>query len=571
MKKMNTYKATIVLAAAGLMTFMAFGATYAATSSSDSSYQKAVKNPANWVEYNRGWRSWRYSPLSQINKADIAHLHVAWIHQTGDITNGLLSTPLVKNGVMYYVGADDNVFALNAATGVPIWHFQPDLKGIANASFYAHQIRNITLGHGFVYLGTLDGRVVAIDQKTGKKVWSTKYLVDLKTNRGSVFSSTPVLAGDYLVGGVTGGDQATRGRIFGINALTGKLEWTFYTTKKDPKSWPGDSWKVGGAAAWNVGSYNPKTDTIYIGVGNTAPDFFGNERNGNNLYAASLLALDPKDGHIKWYRQEVPHDLADQDSVYEAVVIDHGQGKNRHEYIVHLNKGGFVYVMRADSGKLFNVWPFAQNINWVKSINPKTGAMTGRVGDYPMNKVTVVCPQLFGVRTFTPGAYSPQTKLWYSNAMEACEELEPSSSAPTAGIAALYLGESKLKLIPPPGKPASARLQASDPFTGKVKWTVSYKSPALGAVLATAGGLVFNGLADGYVHAYDAETGKNLWKFNVGSGTHGGIVSYAVDGKQYISVASGQGSLAPGFLAGVWPDLGKATAGAAVITFTLSK
>ncbi|VFU08774.1 pyrroloquinoline quinone-dependent dehydrogenase [Methylocella tundrae] len=522
-------------------------------------------NPNDWPEYHRTWNAWRYSPLEQVNTKNVQKLHVAWIHQPGDITSGLLSTPLVADGVFYYVAANDNVFALNGATGETIWHYQPKLAPVASQSFYASQIRNISMGHGFVYLGTLDGRVVAIDQKTGKEAWSTQ-LTDLKKCYGCLFSSTPVLAGDVLVGGTTGGDQPIAGQIFGVDALTGKLLWTLKTTKDDPKSWPGDTGAVGGSTAWNVGTYDPTSDTVFIGVGNAAPDFYWNDRHGDNLYAATMLALDPKTGNIKWHRQEVPGDHYDYDAVYEALVVDEG----KRQLIVHLSKSGFVFVMDKADGKLANVWPLAQNYNWVKSIDPKTGELTGQVGDYPLGKETVVCPYLLGVRSWNPGAYNPKTKLWYTNAMEACETLIPAKQdVSKIGIAGLYLGVEKLEAVKPPDAPASARLDARDPITGKLKWSVPYSIPGLGGVLTTGGGLVFNGDPQGLVHAYDAENGKELWHFNVGSGVRAGIISYAVNGKQYIAVPAGWGSLAPGFMASAFPEVGKLQGGAAMVVFAL--
>ena len=523
-------------------------------------------DPNNWPEYHRTWNAWRYSPLTQVNRSNVKQLHVAWIHQAGDITSGLLSTPLVVDGVMYYVAPNNHVFALNAATGKEVWHYQPKLDPIANASFYAYQSRNISIGHGFVYLGTLDGRIVAVDQKTGKEAWSTQ-LTNLKTCYGCLFSSTPVLAGDVLVGGTTGGDQPIAGSIFGVDALSGKLLWTMRTTKEDPKSWPGDTGKVGGAAAWNVGTYDPTTDTVYIGVGNAAPDFYWNDRHGDNLYAATLLAMNPKTGSIKWYRQEIPGDHYDYDSVYEALVID----RDGHQDIVHLNKSGFVFVMNKENGKLENVWPLVKNYNFVKSIDPKTGELIGQMGDYPAGKETTVCPYLLGTRSWNPGAYNPSTKLWYTNAMEVCEVLVPDrQDVSKIGIAGLYLGVSKLEAVAPPNAPASARLDAVDPFTGQVKWTVPYAIPGLGGVLTTAGDLVFNGDADGIVHAYDATNGKDLWDFNVGSGIRAGIISYAVNGKQYIAVPSGWGSLAPGFMASAFPAVSGLHGGAAVVVFALN-
>jgi alcohol dehydrogenase (cytochrome c) len=519
---------------------------------------------ANWTQYHRTSNAWRYSPLDQVTTRNVKNLKPVWIHQPGDITSGLVSTPLVKDGVLYYVGPNNHVFALDGATGKPLWHYQPKLAAVASESFYASLGRSLTMGHGHIYLGTLDGRLVALDDKTGKEVWSTQ-LTDLKKCFGCLFSSSPVLAGDVLIGGTTGGDQAQRGKIYAVNAITGAKMWTFDTIRDDPASWPGDTGEVAGGGAWMPGTYDAASDTFFIGTSNAAPDFYGDGRKGDNLYTASLLALDPKTGKLKWHRQEIPHDTFDYDSTYEALLLK----KDGKDVVVHLNKSGFVFVMDKADGKLENVWPLSQTYNFVKTIDPKTGELIGR-REMPVGKETLLCPYLLGTRSYNAGAYNPKTKLWYTNAMEVCQNVIPARQETSGmGIASLYLGVDKLEAVPPPDRPAEGRLDARDPLTGKLKWSVKYPVPGLGSVLTTGGGLVFNGDPQGFVHAYDADTGAELWKFQTGSGIRGGIVSYAVNGKQYIAVPSGWGSLAPGFMASAFPAVKQLTGGAAMVVFAL--
>lgn len=343
-------------------------------------------DPNNWPEYHRTGHAWRYSPLSDINKSNVAKLEVAWIHQPGNITHGLQATPIVLDGVLYYVGAYNNVYAVNAATGKTVWHFQPKLDPVSNDVFYIAASRGVTVGRGKVFLGTLDGRFIALDQKSGKPVWETQ-LTNLKKEYGALFSSPPQLAGNVLYGGTTGGDQPIQGKIYAVDADTGKRLWTFNTIKDDPASWPGDTGKVGGGGAWLPGTYDAETDSIYIGTSNAAPDYFPNERKGDNLYTATLLALDPKTGNVKWHRQEVPNDAWDYDAPYEAVQLKH----NGKGVLVHLNKGGFVFVMDKTNGNLVNTWPLNDNINWVKNIDPKTGELIGRV-DPKMGERVTFCP-----------------------------------------------------------------------------------------------------------------------------------------------------------------------------------
>ncbi len=523
-------------------------------------------DPANWPQYHRSSNAWRFSPLTEINKDNVKKLKVAWIHQPGNITHGLQATPIVLDGVLYYISANNNVWAVDAATGKTLWHFEPKLDPISKQVFYAAASRGVTVGRGKVFVGTLDGRFMALDQKTGKELWSTQ-LSDLKTQHGALFSAPPQLAGDVLFGGTTGGDQPISGKIYAVNADTGKPVWTFEIIKDDQESWPGDSGKRGGGSAWMPGTYDAQSDTIFIGTSNAAPDFYGVDRVGDNKYTATLLAIDPKTGKLKWHRQEIPHDVWDFDSAYEALVVK----KDGKDVIVHLNKSGFVFVMDKADGKLENVWQFAENMNWAKGIDPKTGALIEPRRPQP-GKRELLCPNLLGARSWNHGAYNPGTGLWYSHAMEVCNEVVagPDDPASLKAISALSLGIDEIKLVPPPNsKDPYGRLDARDPLTGKLKWSIRYDLPPLSSVLTTAGGLVFTGDMEGHLFAYDADNGNQLWQFNAGSGARGGPVSYAVNGKQYIVIPTGLGSHAPGFLAGAFPQIKDLPGGAALIGFTL--
>lgn len=551
-------KGACAVGVAMLVGQMAFGA-HALAAGKGPGYD----DPNDWPQYHRSYNAWRFSPLTQINKSNVKKLKVAWIHQPGNITHGLQATPIEIDGVLYSISADNNVWAINAATGETIWHTAIKLDPVVKEVFYQAASRGVTVGRGKVFVGTLDGRMVALNQKTGKQEWSTQ-LTNPRTEYGALFSAPPQLAGDILFGGTTGGDQPITGKIYAVNADTGKPAWTFEIPKDDPKSWPGDSRKKAGSSAWMPGTYDPTTDTIYIGTSNAAPDYHADERKGDNLYSATLLALDPKTGNIKWYRQEVPHDSWDFDSTYEALLVPY-KGK---EALVHLNKGGYVYVMDKDSGKLINAWKYAENLNWNKGIDMATGKPIDPV--YPeVGKQKLFCPNLLGARSWNAGAYNPGTGLWYSMGMEVCNTVTGAKQEEGLPINGLSLGLSEITLVDPPGKKADGWLGAMDPITGKVKWKVRYELPPLSSVLTTAGGLVVMGDMTGVIHIYDDENGKELWHFNAGSGVRGGPISYSVNGKQYIVVPTGLGSHAPGFLAGAFPQIKSLPGGAATIAFTL--
>lgn len=522
-----------------------------------------MEDPNDWPQYHRTYNAWRFSPLDQINRENVKRLKVAWIHQPGDITHGIQATPIVIDGIIYYVSAFNTVHAVEGATGRQLWKYKAKLDAAVPQTVFPAWSRGVAVGHGRVYLGTLDGRGVALDQKTGQELWSVQ-LTPFKGCQGCNFTSPPVIAGDMLTFGATGGDLVSSGKIYGVNAATGGLVWAFDTIKNDPKSWPGDSGTHGGGGAWLPGIYDPTSDSVFYGTGNAAP-WAGEDREGDNLYTGSVISLDPKTGTLKWYRQEVPHDTWDYDSAYETLLVN----KDGRDLIVHLNKGGFVFVMDKRDGKLENVWRFSRNINWVDDIDPKTGELIGR-HDHVMGEAMTQCPASSGGRQWNPGAYSPRTKLWYVNAFEVCMTWTPTRvDAAKLPLAQAYTSIKDVKRVPPPGGSVSARFDARDPFTGEVKWSIDYALPAYAGVLATAGDLVFNEDAEGIVRAHDAGTGKELWSFRTGSGARGGIVSYAVDGRQYVLVPSGFGGYASLFGSQWFPDMAKINGGAALIAFTL--
>jgi len=518
----------------------------------------------DWPEYHRTYRGWRYSPLEQINATNVNKLKVAWIHQPGDIAQGLQATPLAIDGVIYYIAANNRVFAVDGKTGQEIWHYYTELDPVTSRLLFASYNRGVAVAHGKVYFGTLDGRLIALDQKTGKPAWETP-LVDTEHSSGSNFTSAPTIAGDVVIIGPTGGDLAQRGHIFGLNAQTGERLWTFETLRDDPASWSKEAIKTGGGGAWMTGQYDPTTDLYYVGTSNAAPDFDGSVRPGDNRYTATLLAIEPKTGKLRWHHQEVPHDVWDYDSAYESLLIDQG---SKH-LMTHLNKGGYVTVLDRTTGQVQNVWPLAQHINWVKSVDPKTGALHER-NEPTEGENKTLCPSVLGARSWNHGAYSPKTGLWYTNANEFCNAVKVGPQDPKdIAFSQPYFAFAELSFVPPPGGKATSRLEAVDPLTGKKAWSIDYDLPGLGSVLATGGNLVFNGDTQGLVHAYDAADGKEVWSFNTGSGIRSGIISYAADGKQYLLVPSGFGSLFPAFASGVFPAFKGARGGAALIAFTL--
>jgi alcohol dehydrogenase (cytochrome c) len=522
-------------------------------------------DPNNWSQYNRSTNAWRYSPLDQINKNNVGKLQVAWIAQGGDITMGLQETPIAVDGIIYSIASGDRVTAIDGKTGKELWNFEPRLDPLIKKVLFAPYSRGVAVAHGMVYIATADGRGIALDQKTGKEKWQVQ-LTDFTNCQGCNFTSPPTVAGDVLTFGSTAGELMTEGKIFGVDAMTGKKLWEFNTIKNDPNSWPGDSGKYGGGGAWMPGTYDPATDTVYYGTGNPGKDFINADRKGDNAYTDSIVALDPKSGNLKWYRQEVKWDVWDYDSPWEVMLLK----KDGKDTIVHMNKSGYVFVLDEDNGNVENVWPSSDIYNFAKI--DQHGNMTART-DLPIGKETLICPSTFGGRSWNSGAYNPKTGLWYNNILDFCGYLKPVEMKEdpkdygTAHSGANDFG----RLVPAPDGRPLGRLTAFDPFTGKQKWSVNMDVPGFSSVLTTAGDLVFNGDPMGALRAYDAQTGEELWKFNTGSGMRGGIISYAVDGDQYILVPSGWGSYAAVLLPPLIPQLAKVPAASTLIAFKLAK
>lgn len=523
----------------------------------DVSYERirdADKRPGDWLTYHGTYRGWHYSPLDQINTKNVGKLEVAWTHAMPRAVRGLQSMPLVADGTLYYSGPYNQVFALDGATGEVLWYYRQKLnEDLVSKQTHSPYNRGIALGMGNVYMGTLDGKLVAIDMKSGDLKWEVKLLDSEHLTVG--FTGAPLFVKDKVVIGSQGGEWPYRGPIFGVNAKTGEEVWKFYTvggnegTKSDARNtWGNDSWRVGGGGGWMAGGYDADTNTVWWGTGNPAPlyDWSGPDwqtagaRPGANLYTTSVVGLDPDSGELKAYHQELPHDAWDFDSaVGEFLMLERGGKK----YIVHPNKSGFVFVYD-NKGKVQNVWRLIKNINFVKDIDPRTGELIGR-RDLTEGEHKNLCPFIAGGISWNSGTYNPKTGLYYKVGNEWCMDLTVKKTTPIVEpMAQLNIGADFSLVNPPDGK-ARGHVSAHDPLTGAKKWEVEFPEPPLASLLSTAGNLLFVPDPRGWLRAFDATTGKELWKHNDGQGHNGGIVSYkAKDGKQYVAVATGWGGLA---------------------------
>jgi len=388
--------------------------------------RNADNEPDNWLVYGGTYRSLRYSALDQINVKNVRALQTAWAFQLGVVDTGLQSTPLVADGVMYVTGADQHVWAVDAATGREVWHYKYEQseksKGSSKAPPPVETNRGVALGHGHVYLGTDDNFVVAIDINTGKEAWRTN--VEDREKFGCFMRNAPLVVNDLVVVGSRGGDNAHRGHISAYDARTGKQRWWFNVIpgpgEKGNDTWEGDSWMYGGGAPWMTGSYDPELDLIYWGTSNASSDFYGEHRKGDNLYTASIVALKASTGEIVWHFQPVPHDVWDYDAVYEQILVDLPVNGRPRKLLIHPSKNGFVYVLDRTNGEYINGFKYADMVTWTTGLD-RRGVPQGR-REPRIDEATLICPNFFGSRSWNQASFSPSTGLLYNIGIEWCGE-----------------------------------------------------------------------------------------------------------------------------------------------------
>ena len=528
---------------------MATGAVYAAPV--DTARIEAG-GADDWLTYHGSYKGYDYSALEQINAGNVKDLQVAWSHIPGHSTRGLQSMPLAADGILFYTGSYSRTFALDGATGALKWSFLPELDdALVSRQTHSPYTRGLALGEGKAFVGTVDGRLFGLDAATGKVLWETKLIDSQKLTVG--FTGAPLYAKGTVIIGAQGGEWPYKGPIFAVDAATGKKKWEFDTSGGDSdeakKTWGNETWRVGGGGGWMPGTYDSATNTVWWGTANPAPlyDWSGGDyktkgaRPGDNLYTSSVVALDIDTGKLKFYHQELPHDTWDFDSaVGEFISID----RDGKKYMVHPNKSGFIFVYDRTDAKVENVWPIVNNYNFVKSIDPKTGELIGRK-DFAVGKADgLLCPHISGGVSWNSGSYNPKNGLYYKIGQEWCMTLTVSKTTPvTEPQVQLNIG-ADFKIAKPPSGEIYGHLDARDPITGAKKWEVKFPEPPMASVLSTGGNLVFVPDSRGTLHAYNAETGAELWSHSDGVGHQGGIISYSAGGKQFIAVTAGFGGMA---------------------------
>jgi alcohol dehydrogenase (cytochrome c) len=427
---------------------------------------------------------------------------------------------------------------MNAATGQLLWKHDrkiPDDVG-ALVRLIPHN-RGVALYKDKVIFGTLDAHLVALDAKTGKPAWETK-IADY--GDGYFVSQAPlVIKGKVIVGIAGPGEMGPRGFVEAFDADTGRSQWRWYSIpaagEPGSETWAADTWKIGGGAVWHTGTYDPATNLLYVGTGNPAP-WIADMRKGDNLYTMSAVALDVDTGKMKWFHQYLANDPWDYDTVAEHHVIDVARDGRTHKAVVVANKLGYVYTLDRITGKFLSAVPFIKTLNW-GAPDPVTGKGVEKPGLRPTmgGPPVEVCPSLLGGTGWQPKVYSPKTGALYIPSNEFCMKYGYVPDL-TYKRGQLFTGNTTEHFT---RSEHAGVLRAFDVNQNKVLWEWNNPTPLISHTLATAGDLVFQGTAEGKVVALNARNGRELWSFNLGTPQSGGIISYAVDGKQYIAVAAG--------------------------------
>ena len=525
----------------------------------------AAETPGNdWLAFGRTYSEQRFSPLTQIDTDTVGRLGVDWyVDLAGD--RGLVSTPLVVDGVMYFVRSMNVVRAVDAATGVLRWEYDPDVAGHADRRLrvgWDHS-RGIAFWQGKVYVATWDGRLNAIDAGTGRELWST-----LTIDPGAPFYITgapKVFRGKVLIGNGGTENGAARGYVTAYDAETGEQAWRFHIVPGNPAdgfendamamaadTWTGEWWEFGGGGnAWHGFTYDPEFDAVYIGTGNGSPwnRKIRSPGGGDNLFLCSVVALDADTGEYRWHYQTTPGETWDYNSNMDIVLADLTIDERPVKALMHAPKNGFFYVIDRSDGRLISAEPFTE-VTWASAVDTATGRPVEVPGARYETGAALISPGPIGGHSWHAMSYNPETGLAYIPTIHLSYQFtdegvdvdgwrSPVGRSDT-GVSTRRLGSSRQDDV-------IGSLQAWDPVRQEQVWEVPLEGMWNAGTLTTAGNLVFQGRADGNLVAYDAASGAEQWRFHVGSGISAPPITYAVDGRQYVALLVGWG----GAMAGV--------------------
>jgi alcohol dehydrogenase (cytochrome c) len=522
------------------------------------------KNPENVTTQSLGYDRKSYSPLKQINKTTVKKLVPVW---NSSLMNeqGELAAPVIYNGVMYVINGKWT-FAIDVETGRQIWRTPVQLESSVERAAFNRGAPVIY--NGKLFRVTIDNHILALDLKTGERLWNQKY-ADLKD--GYYSTGGPIIANGVVISGMAGGESTTRGFLIGWDPDTGKKLWTRYTIpapgEPGSETWPknSDAWTQGGGPTWRSGSYDPQLDLVYWGTGNAEP-YDPRPREGlDSLYTNSVLAIRPKTGEMVCYYQYTPNDVYDVDATDEQVLADIQVNGQLRKVMIQANKNGFLYVLDRTNCKLIAAHPLVK-VNWASRIDMTTGrpVLTDVYDRFRKGEQVEIWPSR-GTNA-TPIAFNPNTGLIYASTWEVPRIQQLVTPPKPAVIGGQTTGVTGTFPEPKPGE-VVGHFAAVNPLTGEKKWEVPLTDlPGSAGMLATGGGLVFSGKLSGEFVALDQDTGKTLWQFRTGSSVNSTAITYTHKGKQYVTVASGLG----GILATRYASR-KMPTGGSIWTFALSE
>jgi len=547
-----------VLLAAVLLTSIGCNRNEVTRHVDDAGLRDAGNNTVNWLMYGRTYDEQRFSPLNQINADNIAQLGLLWSLELGT-TRGLEATPLVIDGIIYTTGTWSVVYAIDARTGELVWSYDPRVPRARARVLCCDAVnRGVAFYNGKVYVGTLDGRLIALDAVSGTPVWES---ITIDQSRGYSITGAPRIVKGLVLIGNGGAEIGVRGYVSAYDAENGKMIWRTYTVPGDPslgfesdameqaaQTWNGRWWEGGGGGtAWDSIVYDPELDLVYVGTGNGSP-WYRDQRSpggGDNLYLSSILALQADDGELVWYFQTTPGDSWDYTATQPLMLADLRIEGRLRKVIMQAPKNGFFYVLDRVTGEFISAAAFA-DITWATGIDPESGRPVESPSAYAGMDAVLVSPDPTGAHNWHPMAYNPMTGLVYLPVRDGTTFLHrpnsswrPDDTRNNEGVNQRYDGPllNELSAAPAP----TGRLVAWDPIQQSAHWRVDHPVVHSGGVLTTAGNLVFQGRSDGHFLAYRATDGARLWEFNAGTGILAPAVTYLVDGVQYLTLMAGWG------------------------------
>ncbi len=473
------------------------------------------------------------------------NLELQWVFQQRSLEK-FEATPLVVDGVMYVSQAPSDVIALDAATGRIFWTYAANVSS-ASRTCCGRVNRGVAILGDTVFVGTIDGHLVALDAKTGKPIWKIEVA---KPEAGYSLMHAPLVVKDKVIMGTAGGEYGIRGFIAAYDVKTGAEKWRFYTIpapgEPGSNSWPGDSWMHGGAPVWVTGSYDPQLNLTYWGIGNPGPDWNGDKRAGDNLYSDSVVALDPDTGKLKWYYQFTPHDDFDYDSVQVPVLADMNWLGRPRKVMMWGNRNGFFYVLDRGTGEYLLGKPFAK-VNWTTGLDER-GRPMRQANMEPSREGTQIFPGNLGATNWYSPSFNPRTGLFYLSVWDNYSSVMGKSDSDFVE-GRLYTGGSPRSAVPLLMQPAPVltrredegygAVRAIDPKTGEKKWEFKMTDVTDAGILTTDSDLLFSGGRDGNFYALDDRTGQLLWKTLLGGPIAAGPMTYSVGGRQYVTISAG--------------------------------